>query len=664
MKRRLLFSSLILFILAMACSPVLMAQTPNVKFGSPTDEELTMASYAPDESAPAVFLYQSTRTWYDILTGKFKVYTEVKTRIKILKPEGKEYADVEIPYINNDNEKSMKEDITGLKAFAYNMENGKMVKTKMENSSVSRERVDKSHMVLKFSIPQVKEGTVVEYQYKKESGYYFYIDTWVAQAEIPVAYTSYDLLIPEYFKFSIDETGMVQTENKVSEEGIRFIDSSGEPLVCTGTRYEFVGRDLPALKSDSYVFCPLDYCKKVTAELNGLEVPGALYENFATSWEEIGRRLMGDEDFGNRIKRACPIKDLVASSGVEKETDVVKKMAGIYTALKSRLKWNGNYKLFAESASKTLKDGSGSNADLNFILLSAYREAGLDARPVVMSRRTKGRLPLSHPSLNKLNTFVVGVVDGQTVHFIDASVEDGYIDVLPPSLLTEQGLLLSDDGTGNWLNLQSLNASKANVVVDATLDADGTIKGTCNGQMQANLSASLKSGFREADDSLSYVNKLAERDGVTITEYAIDNRGAFLPNATEKFSFTKKVEADGSHIYLNPFVIPVMSESPFKAVTRTLPVEFPYKHMLNMVTSLELPDGYEIEEMPKPFNITTEDKSLSVRVNYVLQAGKLVVQYRFTVGKTLFLPAEYDFLRQFYDSLVEKCNEMVVLKKS
>ncbi len=664
MKTNLLRSSVILLVLAMACSPVLMAQNPNVKFGSPTDEELTMTSYAPDESAPAVVLYQSTRTWYDILTGKFKVYTEVKTRIKILKPEGKEYADVEIPYVNNDNEKSMKEDITGLKAFAYNMENGKMVKTKMENSSVSRERVDKSHMVLKFSIPQVKEGTVVEYQYKKESGYYFYIDTWVAQAEIPVAYTSYDLLIPEYFKFSIDETGMVRTENKVSEEGIRFLDSSGEPLVCTGTRYEFVGRDLPALKSDSYVFCPLDYCKKVTAELNGLEVPGALYENFATSWEEIGRRLMGDEDFGNRIKRACPIKDLVASSGVEKETDVVKKMAGIYTALKSRLKWNGNYKLFAESASKTLKDGSGSNADLNFILLSAYREAGLDARPVVMSRRTKGRLPLSHPSLNKLNTFVVGVVDGQTVHFIDASVEDGYIDVLPPSLLTEQGLLLSDDGTGNWLNLQSLNASKANVVVDATLDADGTIKGTCNSQMQANLSASLKSGFREADDSLSYVNKLAERDGVTITEYAIDNREAFLPNATERFSFTKKVEADGSHIYLNPFVIPVMSESPFKAVTRTLPVEYPYKHMLNMVTSLELPDGYEIEEMPKPFNITTEDKSLSVRVNYVLQAGKLVVQYRFTVGKTLFLPAEYDFLRQFYDSLVEKCNEMVVLKKS
>ena len=281
-----------------------------------------------------------------------------------------------------------------------------------------------------------------------------------------------------------------------------------------------------------------------------------------------------------------------------------------------------------------------------------------------MSRRTKGRLPLTHPSVNKLNTFVIGVVDGQAVHFIDASVEDGYIDVLPPALLTEQGLLLSDDGTGSWLNLQALETAKANVMVEGTIDSDGNIKGTYNAQMQANLSASLKSDFREADDSLSYINKLAERDGVTITEYAIENREAFLPVAIEKFSFSKKVEADGTHIYLNPFVIPVMTESPFKAVTRTLPVEYPYKYSVNMVTSLQLPEGYEIEEMPKPLNITTEDKMLSVRVNYVLQGKKLIVQYRFIVSKTLFLSGEYDFLRQFYDSMVEKFNEMVVLKKS
>ena len=655
---------MMLLVLAMACSPVLRGQTSDVKFGSPTKEELAMTSYAPDESAPAVVLYKSTRTWYDVIAGDFKVYTEVKTRIKILKPEGKEYADVEIPYLDNPQERSASETITGLKAWAYNLENGKIVKTKMESNNIAHERVDKSHMLLKFSVPQVKEGTVVEYQYKKESGYYFYIDTWVAQTDIPVAYTYYNLLIPEYFLFNIDESGIVKTENKVSQESIRFIDAGGDALSCTATRYEFEGRDLPALKSDSYVFCTLDYCKKVTAELRGLEVPGALYKNFTSTWEEIGVSLMNDEDFGKRIKRTSPIKDLLASSGVEKETDVVKKMAGIYTALKSRLKWNGKYHLFAESASKVMKDGSGSNADLNFILISAYREAGLDARPVVMSRRSIGRLPLSHPSVNKLNTFVVGVVDGQTAHFIDASVEDGYIDVLPPTLLTEQGLLLSDDGKGNWLNLQSLEASKANAVIEGTIAPDGTIKGTYSAQLHANLAAALKGEFREADDSVKYVNKMAERDGITISEYAIDNRTAFLPMATERFSFTKKAEADGTHIYFNPLVIPVMSESPFKAVNRTLPVEYPYKYMTTIAASMQLPEGYEVEEMPKPLNITTEDKMLSVRVNYALQGTKLLVQYRFIVGKTLFLPQEYDILRQIYDSMVEKCSEMAVLKKN
>ena len=195
---------LMLLVLGMAFSTVLMAQNPNFKFGSPSNEELTMTTYAPDESAPAVILYQSTRVWYDILAGDFKLYTEVKTRIKILKPEGKEYADVEIPYIDNPQDKSMQETISGLKAWSYNMENGKTVKTKMENNNISRERIDKSHMLMKFSIPQAKEGTVVEYQYKKESNYYFYIDTWVAQTEIPVAYTYYNLLIPEYFRFNID----------------------------------------------------------------------------------------------------------------------------------------------------------------------------------------------------------------------------------------------------------------------------------------------------------------------------------------------------------------------------------------------------------------------------------------------------------------------------
>ena len=642
----------------------LQAQEPNTKMGKPTKEELTMTTYAPDPNASAVVLYKSTRVWYDILGGDFKVYTEVNTRIKVLKPEGKEYADVEVPYVENESMKSSHEDITGLKACAFNMENGKMVKTKMEGSSVVRERVDKNNMLLKFSVPQVKEGTVIEYQYVKQSDFYFYIDTWVAQTDIPVAYTIYSLLIPEYFRFSIDESGIVKTEKKVEDENIRLLGPGGQSIDCQASRYQFVGRNLPAIKSDSYVFCPLDYCKKVRAELSGLEVPGSLYKSFSYTWQQVGKGLYEDDDFGGRIKRSCPIKDLVPSSGAAEEKDVLGKMATIYVALKKRLKWNGEYRLYGRAASKVLKDGTGSNADLNFILLSAYREAGLDARPVVMSRRTRGRLPVTHPSAKQLNTFVVGVVDGQTVHFIDASVEDGYVDVLPPLLLTDQGYLLAEDGNGTWLNLQTLDASKASVNIDATMDASGKMEGKYMAQRRANLSASLKEDFRTADDSVTFVNKIAERNGITISAYSIDSREAFLPMLTEHISFSKQCEADEDHIYFSPFLFPPMKESPFKDVERVLPVEYPYKHSLNMACKIQIPQGYTIEEMPKPIRLSTDGNGLSVRVNYVAQGCDLIVQFRFSVNKTLFLPTEYGALRQIYDTMVEKCGEMVVLKKN
>lgn len=653
-----------ILLLMLSISPSLLkAQSPNTKFGKPTDEELNMSVYAPDESAEAVVLYKSTKVWYAYIVDDFKLYTEVKARIKVLKPEGVKYANVEVPYVENEKVKSMKETVTGLKAYAYNMENGSMTKTKMENDVVVREQVDKSHKVLKFTVPQVKEGTVIEYQYRIESDYYFYIDTWVAQEEIPVAYTSYSLSIPEYFVFSLDETGEHRLESKVEDESFKFT-AKGALISCTGEKYEFVGRDLPAIKDEGYVYCPLDYCNKVSAELRGLDVPGEMYRDLSSSWKEVGLNLMEDEDFGRRIKNICSIKDLLSASGASQNTDVVGKMAAIYTELKRRLKWNGDYKLFGQSLSKVIKDGVGSNADLNLILLSAYREAGLDARPVVMSRRTRGRLPLSHPSVNKLNTFVVGVVDGQTVHFIDGSVEDGYVDVLPSLLLTEQGYLLSEDGTGTWVNLQSLDASKANVIIQATLDEKGLVNGTYEGQMKANLSASLKEDFRTADDSLTYVNKMAERNGVKLSAYAIDERQAFSPTTVERATFAKQCEADGDHIYFEPFLFPPVKESPFKDVKRIYPVEFPYKYSITMVINTTLPDGYTVEELPETLMMRTEDNGLSVRLNYMMQGNTLLVQFRFNVNKTLFLTNEYDMLRQIYDTLVERGGEIIVLKKN
>ena len=169
-----------LFLALVVLAQTLCAQTiePNLKWGKPTEQELKMTEYPDDKDADAVVLFHKTDVYYGYAEGDFKVYYGVKTRLKVLKPEGKRVADKTIVFQENEINRTNKEMITGLKATAYNMENGKLVKTKMERSMINEERLDKNQKQLKFSVPQVKVGTVIEYEYRIESDYFLLNPIW------------------------------------------------------------------------------------------------------------------------------------------------------------------------------------------------------------------------------------------------------------------------------------------------------------------------------------------------------------------------------------------------------------------------------------------------------------------------------------------------------
>ena len=53
-------------------------------------------------------------------------------------------------------------------------------------------------------------------------------------------------------------------------------------------------------------------------------------------------------------------------------------------SLFSHLKWNETFELSPQSMTKTAKAGTGSNADINLIMVNMLRDAGIEAVPVVM----------------------------------------------------------------------------------------------------------------------------------------------------------------------------------------------------------------------------------------------------------------------------------------
>jgi len=136
-----------------------------VKFGKIAPEDFQKKTYEIDSSANAVIIADigSTQILGNQKGGCSLEFTAFR-RAHILSKNGYDIADVEIMlYTNGDAE----EVLHSLKASTYNLENGEVVETKLNvKDAVFKDKLDKYHLTRKFTLPNIKEGSIIEYEYK------------------------------------------------------------------------------------------------------------------------------------------------------------------------------------------------------------------------------------------------------------------------------------------------------------------------------------------------------------------------------------------------------------------------------------------------------------------------------------------------------------------
>lgn len=642
---------------------------PSMKYGKPSQEELAMTVYAPDTSATAVVLYSKCDARYELIANEFRILYNYEVKIKVLKSEGASYADIQLPYYSNERSSMLKESISQIDASAYNLEDGKMVRTKMKRDLIFTERLNRHYMQLKFSIPAVREGTVFEYKYLLSSDLYYDINAWEAQKDIPVIFTQYDITIPEYFKFSIDMRGYHPVDSKDEQTPLSFIlqlpGGQRENLSCVGRHMAFTIEHLPAIRPDSYVWCADNYLSSVHFELQGIQFPGSFYKSFTRTWEDIDKMLLEDEDFGALLKMRNPYRDEMASLPLNQLSHRQDKIAAIYTFLKSRMSWNGQYGIYGTEVKKAVKNGTGNNADLNFILMSMLRDARIPCYPVVMSRKSLGILPYSHPSVQKLNTLIVAIADtDSTFVFLDGSVTHGYMNILPPVLMADRARLINEgEGKGGWINLSKLGKNQIRATVNAEIHPDGQITGNRSSVYIGQYAAELRRSYYAAKDSTEFINKLEAEENIKVKKFETQEMSAFSPKVTETFDFEKQATVNDNLIYVNPMIFMHVSKCPFIQAERQLPLEMPYPEHLIVATTLTIPDGYAVEELPQPIYLKSQDGKDVVRYNISQLENTINVTYTFVTNKLLHPATDYQAVKLFWEKVAEKNNELIVLKK-
>ena len=638
----------------------------NMKFGKPTKEEMSMTTYEADPQADAVVLCRLTDVEYTVQTSSYLVDYREKCRIKVLKPNGAKYAKVTVPYKKNmsvgnnitglrtsfmtipmdrisgnsafqEQDGSMSEGVFGtdgdemiedVKATAFNMEGTKVVKTSLKKSDIVNKTIDEHNYLVEFTVPNVKEGTVIEYEYTIHSQLFWELRDWYAQCDIPVVFAKLDMNIPNFLIFNIEDHGIQRLTYTCTAGSMKYkveSDPLANPMSVVTNHYVYVGRDLKGMPKDDFVWNVKDYWAGITAELKQYRLRGMNQMDYAQTWEKIDNMLLEDPALGLQLSSHSPLHDELTAAHVADITEQRERMAAVCKLVLDKVKWDGTYRLATtdDNTGATLKRGTGSNADVNMLLIQSLRDAGLQAYPVVLRTRDEGMMPYNFPSISKLNSYVVGVQfqNGSTA-FVDASSENGFINALPAQLQVESARLIIPDNKSQWVNLQKLSRPKVTTVIEATLSAQGLLKGK---------QTTLRSGIGQE----------------TKEEKEISLQGT----------------ADANTISLSPYSLLPIRENPFTEDQRQLPVEFPTTESDQVIINITLPEGYAVEDAPKSIAATTPDKGISGRLATYPSEGKVDVHYQFSINKVAHPNKNYPAIKDMFALFAQHSKDVLVVKK-
>ena len=130
-------------------------------------------------------------------------------------------------------------------------------------------------------------------------------------------------------------------------------------------------------------------------------------------------------------------------------------------------------------------------------------------------------------------------------------------------------------------------------------------------------------------------------------------------------SYDFAIKHEGEDIlYVSPLFGEGIKNNPFKSAQRFYPVEMPYTIDETYVLTLDAPEGYTIDELPKPMILKLNEEGEGVFEYLISESGgSISLRSRLQIKRTVFAPDEYELLREFFNMVVNKQNEQIVFKK-
>jgi hypothetical protein len=635
-------------------------------FESATSEEINLKKYQLDTAAHAVVLNEYGNTRIDVVSDdNIKIIYEYHIRIKIFDSKSFDKGTIEIPfYSDGENSREMVEEIKGI--TTYKDENGQMKTAELEQPKILEVKQNRYWSSMKFAMPNVRAGCIIEYKYKIYTPFWDKLPNWKFQDDIPKMNSEYEMHIPAFWIYNGSLRGALPLTKNVSELERACFTSHGSSSDCSHFIYGM--RDVPAFKEEDYMTAPKNFMSAMYFTLSEYTNPyNGVKKRVAKEWRDVDYNMKHADYFGSQIRKKDALKLSITPVLAGKVTPLEKARA-VYTYIQKSIKWNGhNSRGSDDGIRKAIDNHTGNAADVNLALVNALNSAGVNAEAVLLSTRVNGLINKMYPIENDFNYVVARAIIEKDTFLLDATEPTLAFGMLPLRCLNDQGRVMSMEKPSYWVDLQSRQRKTSTTAFDLTLQSDGKLKGTIITYSSGYEGYEKRNAIKKFNTVDEYVENLDEHLAkIKILNWSISNLDSLDMPVTEKYEVEINAYDNLNHkrVAFNPFIFGRISNNPFKLAERNYPVDWGMPSDERFILTMHLPVDYVIENSPVETALSLPNKGGLFITSFTSQGENSftfsnVIQF----SKSIYAPEEYPYLKEIYNRIIAAQKAEIVFKK-
>jgi len=614
-----------------------------------------------DTLAGASYIF-STLKMESLPDEQIQVLLMFHERLRIHHEDGIDYANYEIDLFNDG---EFSEKLSSLKAITYNLEDGKLKKSKFDKSTITEKDITERHVVKSFTLPNVKPGSIIDVYYEIETPFIFDLPHFYFQHYIPVDFASFQSSFPFFIKTTPLVTGNITLEHSEREQA-----HYDEPAITT----KFSASNIKPIYRDKYVLNENDYRSGLKYNLELLDWNSSEVNKKKLTWDSIGYIIYNN--YGCKSILESKIESADSFLNTIKSETPLNRCKLIYDYVRMNFQCDGSLNNYIEN--KLLKINNqniGSAAEINLLLTNLLIKSGIEAYPYVVKSRSKGILKRANPSLSNLDYLMtLAYLDNEPIA-LDASSKEYPFNILPLEAISYIGLIIKDnkselinlDNSNKYLSLRQA-AYNLNLI-DKHLEGEG--------EKSLNTFASVKHRLKvkgldideqRVEENTSQFNSFNSKDVMFFRQ--MSNLESLYQKI--QFNFTEKkydvFKVSNDQILLNSDLNLGLAENPFTKKLRENPVFYNNRIELRNLSFVNIPSGYVVDYLPEKIIVSLPDNKgqYFYETKVILSeegAQQIQISTNFKINETIFLSNEYPALFEFYRLIFQKQSEKIILKK-